>query len=161
MEAQYVLKNLSPSSLVSHIPEVPSSVVSPDNLFRAFKMRIQSLFSISTLLTTSLAVDLFAARYDGVISTLSLTKSHGNYTLVETSRNTNSSKNPSWLQKHPNNIIFATEENFSGPNGSIASYSKNSDGVLTLLEKEATSTGYVYTDSNHRNPETEILSPDQ
>jgi hypothetical protein len=144
MDVQHVLNNLSPSFLGSDIPEVPSSVVLLDNLFRTFKMRMHPLFSISTLLTTSLAVNLFAARYDGVISTLSLTKSHGNYTLVETSRNTNSSKNPSWLQKHPNSkFIFATEENFSGPNGSIASYSKSAAGVLTLLDKEATSTGYV------------------
>lgn len=149
MEARHVL-TLFTSCIPNGLLSSPSTII--DYFLTALKMRAQSFFSISTLIATSVSINLYAARYDGIISTLSLTKTKTSYTLVETSQNTNSSANPSWLQFQPNNkFLFATEENFSSSNGSIASYSRTKNGVLTLLDKKATATGPVniafYADS--------------
>jgi len=144
METQHVLSTISSSSQSTF-----SSIASPssllDHLFSAFKMRFQAIFSVAPLITTSLAVNLYAAQYSGVISSLSLTQSGSNYTLALTSQNPGSAPQPSWLEKHPSNdqLIFAVDENWSGPNGTIAAYTKAATGILTQVDEKSTAAGPV------------------
>lgn len=101
----------------------------------------------STLLAlgaTASATILFAADYSGNITTLSLTSSGSNYTLEAIHTSDGCAPNPSWLTIDPaRGYLYCLNEGLSSPNGSLASFSINSDGSLKQITNQTTPNGPV------------------
>lgn len=99
---------------------------------------------------------LFAASYDGNITTLSLTQngtrhepndttSPGGYQLQIISRTNASAPSPSWLHyDNSSKILYALNEAWGLPNGTLVSYTVSEDGKLEVLEKQAVLPGPVH-----------------
>lgn len=112
-------------------------------------MRISSL-PLGSLVTSTVAAvatttNLFVSSYAGTISTLLLSpETIGGYSLTTTAVNTVAATNPSFLTRDElNGIVYSVDEGFSGPNGSVSSYSSSKSGKLTLLGRTVTLGGPV------------------
>ena len=105
-------------------------------------MRFSSLLALGATATS--ASNLFVADYSGNITTLSLTETNGTYGLNRTAANTGCGPNPAWLTIDSNRgLLFCANEGLSTPNGSLASFTMNSDGSLTRIANITTATGPV------------------
>ncbi|EME86506.1 uncharacterized protein MYCFIDRAFT_210512 [Pseudocercospora fijiensis CIRAD86] len=103
------------------------------------------LFSaLLALGATASATVLFVADYSGNITSLSLTHSNGNYSLEAIHTNDGCAPNPSWLTIDPaRGHLYCLNEGLSSPNGSLASFSINSDGSLKQITNQTTPNGPV------------------
>jgi len=83
----------------------------------------------------ALATHLFVSSYDGSITSLQLSKSvRGSYSLTNLSSTLGSAPRPSWLEINPfNGLLYAVDEGWGNPNGSVAAYSRSAGGVLTQV----------------------------
>lgn len=74
---------------------------------------------LSSLVTSTVATNLYVSSYIGTITSLRLTESsNGSYSLRQVAVNKGSEPNPSWLTKdHYNNIIYCADEGLTVPNG--------------------------------------------
>ncbi|KAK3696762.1 hypothetical protein LTR37_017786 [Vermiconidia calcicola] len=90
------------------------------------------------------ATNLYIADYAGMITTVSLTESKGNYTLTETFTNKQCAPNPSWLTVDANRgLLFCLNEGLATPNGSLSSFTINPDGNLAHVKNAPTINGPV------------------
>lgn len=90
------------------------------------------------------ATTLFVASYAGTITSLSLTESGGNFSLKELSISTECAPNPSWLTLDANRgVLFCLNEGLATVNGSLSSFTINSNGSLTHVQNTTTISGPV------------------
>lgn len=100
---------------------------------------------LAALASASAASRLYAASYDGLVSTLSLTPgntSTGDLSVVSQSKACGAS--PSWLtlDRH-HDILYCLDEGVNAPNGSVTSFHTTPDGSLTPINHVETITGPV------------------
>lgn len=109
-----------------------------------FKMRFSQL-TLSTLVTSVAATNLYVSSYSGNITTLKLSRdSYGSYSLSATAVNEGCSPSASWLTKDEGNgIVYCVDEGFTSPNGTISSFSTSPAGDLTQLDHHLTLGGPV------------------
>jgi 6-phosphogluconolactonase (cycloisomerase 2 family) len=110
-------------------------------------MKSSLLMLLGSLVGSALATNLYVSSYAETITSLELgRKSDGKYSLVQTSVNDGSKPNPSWLTKDKyNNVIYCVDEQFSGSNGSLASYRTSSSGNLTQIDRQSVIPGPVHS----------------
>jgi hypothetical protein len=107
------------------------------------KMRLQH-FTIGSLVTSSLAVNLYVSSYAGTITTLQLSRDEYGYSLETLAVNSGSAPQPSWLEKNKyNGIIYCVNEDWNRKNGTIASYRASASGALTQIDIHDTIGGPV------------------
>jgi len=110
-------------------------------------MLLRSLFVVAGVANTVSATNLYVSSYIGTITTISLEQSsEGKYSLQNVSVNLGSLPNPSWdTLDRENRVVYCVDENLSGGNGSVASYSTSSSGTLTRIDRHATLGGPVHS----------------
>lgn len=109
-------------------------------------MRLQHL-SLSGLVASTVATNLYVSSYIGTVTSLSLTKSaNGTYSLTTVAVTNGSAPSPTWLEKDKKNgVVYSLDEGFTGPNGSISSYKTSASGELTQIDRHPTIGGPVST----------------
>lgn len=102
-------------------------------------------FHIVLVATLASATNLFIADYSGEITSVSLTEKNGNYSAMKTFTNSNCAPNPSWLTIDANRgLFFCLNEGLAtGTNGSISSFTIDTDGSLTHVRNATTLPGPV------------------
>lgn len=104
-------------------------------------MRLPSLLALGA---TASATNLFVADYSGNITSLQLSEENGNYNLTTAHVNNGCAPNPSWLTlDSARGLLFCLNEGLATPNGSLASFSINTDGSLRQVANETTINGPV------------------
>lgn len=102
------------------------------------------LLSFLVGLPLASATTLFVASYAGTITSLSLTESGGNFSLKELSVSTECAPNPSWLTLDANRgLLFCLNEGLATVNGSLSSFTINSNGSLNHIQNTTTISGPV------------------
>jgi 6-phosphogluconolactonase (cycloisomerase 2 family) len=92
-------------------------------------MRNFSIIAAAAALQAVSAVNLYAASYDGNVTSVSLSGS----TLSVTSQTQGCGSSPSWLvQDKANKVLYCIDEGNATPNGSISAYTTSQSGKLTL-----------------------------
>jgi len=88
------------------------------------------------LAASSMAVNLYVSSYDGNITSLDLTQNYyGSYVLTATSVTITSAPDPSWLTiDSKNRILYATNEAWGLPNGTITSYNISDSGQFVGID---------------------------
>jgi 6-phosphogluconolactonase (cycloisomerase 2 family) len=105
-------------------------------------LRFTALLALSAAIAS--AENLFVSSYAGNITSLSLTETGGNYSLVPTAYNPDCGPNPSWLTIDPNRgLLFCMNEGLTAPNGSLSSFTINRDGTLNHIKNQTTISGPV------------------
>lgn len=101
--------------------------------------------AVSSLATSSLAVNLYVSSYGGTITTIDLAAQiNGSYSLTSVAVNKGSAPSPSWLTKDQfNDVVYCLDEGLTSPNGSIASYKTSSSGALTEIDRHSVISGPV------------------
>ena len=100
------------------------------------------IFTLAATLTS--ATNLFIADYGGDVTSVSLTEKVGNYSLDKTFTNRQCAPNPSWLTIDANRgLLFCLNEGLTTPNGSLSSFTINTDGSLTHVQNTTTPNGPV------------------
>lgn len=93
---------------------------------------------------TTVASNLFAASYSGLVTSLSLTASNDTYHLDSTFESGECGPDPSWLTIDSNRgLLFCLNEGIEYPNGSLSSFTINSDGSLNHVQNTTTIWGPV------------------
>jgi hypothetical protein len=107
-------------------------------------MRLNRL-PMGGLVTSAVATNLWVSSYMGEIASLQLScLSKGEYSLTKVAVNDGSAPQPSWLTKNEyNDVVYCLNEDFAGPNGTIASYKPSANGVLTRIDIHNTIIGPV------------------
>lgn len=101
-----------------------------------------TLLVLGSVLASS--TNIFVSDYSGLITSISLTESNGNYTATKTFTNTNCAPNPSWLTLDPDRgLLFCLNEGLESLNGSLSSFLVNTDGSLTHVKNATTIDGPV------------------
>lgn len=105
-----------------------------------------SLQVVALVAATATATNLYVSSYIGTITSLSLTVSNdGTYSLEQLAVNNGSAPSPSFLLLNTEtNILYATDENESGGNGSIAAYTTYSNGTLSRIDRHEALPGAVH-----------------
>lgn len=91
--------------------------------------------------STSNPVLLYAASYDGTITTLSLEAANassqsGGYALEALSTSDGCRTSPSWLTLDASkSVLYCADEGLTSDNGSVSSFSVADDGSLDLLDR--------------------------
>jgi hypothetical protein len=100
---------------------------------------------LGSLVTSAVATNLWVSSYVGEIASLQLScLPKGEYSLTEVAVNDGSAPQPSWLTKNEyNDVVYCVNEDFAGPNGTIASYKPSANGVLTQIDIHNTIIGPV------------------
>ena len=100
---------------------------------------------LGSLVTSAVATNLWVSSYVGEIASLQLSYlPKGGYSLTEVAVNDGSAPQPSWLTKNEyNDVVYCVNEDFGGPNGTIASYKPSGNGVLTQIDIHKTIIGPV------------------
>lgn len=102
------------------------------------------LLTVFAGLPLASATALFVASYAGTVTSLSLTESNGNFSLKELSVSTECAPNPSWLTLDANRgLLFCLNEGLETVNGSLSSFTINSNGSLTHVQNTTTISGPV------------------
>lgn len=102
------------------------------------------LLTTALLATAVSATNLFVSDYSGVITTLNLSEKNGSYSLVKTYSNDGCAPNPSWLTIDANRgLLFCMNEGLTSPNGSLSSFTINTDGSLEHVQNTTTPNGPV------------------
>lgn len=90
------------------------------------------------------ATNIFVSDYSGNITSLSLTEKNGSYVLNQTHQTTECAPNPSWLTIDANRgLLFCLNEGLESLNGSMSSFTINTDGSLTHVKNQTTISGPV------------------
>ncbi|KAK4543377.1 hypothetical protein LTR36_005520 [Oleoguttula mirabilis] len=106
-------------------------------------MLATALLALSAAATVS-ATNLFVSDYSGNITTLSLTAKNGTYALNQTFQTTECAPNPSWLTIDADRgLLFCLNEGLETVNGSLSSFTINSDGSLKHIKNTTTISGPV------------------
>ncbi|KUI57804.1 hypothetical protein VP1G_05085 [Cytospora mali] len=105
-----------------------------------------SLRAVALMGATATATNLYVSSYSGTVTSLSLTVSNdGTYSLEQLAVNDGAAPSPSFLLLNgENNILYATDENVDGGNGSISAYTTLSDGSLARIDRQVTLPGTVH-----------------
>ena len=107
-------------------------------------MAIRSVFTLA-LASAASATNLFVSDYGGTVSTYSLTAKNGNYSLKSIYTTQECAPNPSWLTLDANRgLLFCLNEGLETVNGSLSSFTINSDGTLNHIKNETTISGPVH-----------------
>ncbi|SMR62121.1 unnamed protein product [Zymoseptoria tritici ST99CH_1E4] len=95
--------------------------------------------------STASAINLYVSDYAGNVTTLEfLQESSGNYSLKPTYVNPGCAPNPSWLTLDSHSrLLFCANEGLSSANGSLTTFTINSNGSLTSLSNTTTLSGPV------------------
>lgn len=101
-------------------------------------MHLQQYLALNTLVSSSLAIRLFASSFSGDITTLEVSGK----VITPVFANNGSAPQPTWVEEHKG-IIYAADENFVGPNGSIAAYTKSHNGELIQIDLVESAAGPV------------------
>ncbi|CAG8954631.1 hypothetical protein HYFRA_00004551 [Hymenoscyphus fraxineus] len=118
------------------------------------RLDILRTLPVAGLVASAAAVNIHISSYGGLLSSYSLEKSSSitpdkkatGYTLKDLGSINGPGPQPSWLELGTDKkIVYALDENWNGPNGSIASYSITKNGSLQLLQKYQTPNGPVAT----------------
>lgn len=111
------------------------------------KMRFWHLLPLSSLVTSSLATNLYVSSYAGTITSLQLNQErNGAYSLTQIAVNNGSYPNPSWLTKDEyNDVVYCVDEGLTVPNGSLASYKTSRSGELTQIDRHTVISGPVHS----------------
>ncbi|KAK3674313.1 hypothetical protein LTR78_005782 [Recurvomyces mirabilis] len=101
--------------------------------------------AILTLGVTAVsATNLFVSDYGGTINTFSLTASNGTYNLENIFSTTDCAPNPSWLTIDSNRgLLFCMNEGLETVNGSLSSFTINTNGSLTHIKNATAISGPV------------------
>lgn len=103
-----------------------------------------SRFSLLTLLSPSIAMNLYATSYGGTVTTLYLSKKDGNYALKSGPVNKDCGASPSWLTRNEDSgLIYCINENNSGGPGGVATLKPNEAGELAKVDNHDTLGGPV------------------
>jgi 6-phosphogluconolactonase (cycloisomerase 2 family) len=107
-------------------------------------MLLKASILLSGLVALASATTLIVSEYGGNIVSLSLTAINGAYTLNQTFQNSGCAPNPSWLTLDVDNgLLYCLNEGLETVNGSLSSFTVNSDGSLTHVKNETTISGPV------------------
>ncbi|KAF2764409.1 putative isomerase YbhE [Teratosphaeria nubilosa] len=105
------------------------------------------LASFTLLALTARAVtatNLFVSDYAGQITSFSLTAKNGAYALDQTFVNGDCAPNPSWLTIDADRgLLYCLNEGLDTVNGSLSSFTINSDGSIDHIKNETTISGPV------------------
>jgi 6-phosphogluconolactonase (cycloisomerase 2 family) len=106
---------------------------------------MRSSVFVLAIASVATATNLYVSSYIGTITTLKLTSSSdGSYEIEKTSVNNGSAPSPSWLTlDRENKVLYCLDENLSGGNGSVSSYSTSPSGDLEQIDRQSTITGPV------------------
>lgn len=109
------------------------------------KMHLLHLLPLGSLVTSSLATNLYVSSYAGTITSLQLTRlGDDSFSLTEVDVNTGSQPNPSWLTKDEyNDVVYCVDEGLTVPNGSLASYRTSASGKLSQIDRHSVISGPV------------------
>jgi 6-phosphogluconolactonase (cycloisomerase 2 family) len=99
---------------------------------------------LSALSAAASATDLFVSSYAGDVTTLSLGRSNGSYSLNATSASSECGPNPAWLTLDVSRgTLYCLNEGLTTPNGSLSSFTINRDGSLKHVQNTTTLNGPV------------------
>lgn len=102
------------------------------------------LLTFALVASATLSTNLFIADYGGSVTSVSLTEKGGNYSLDKTSVSSECAPNPSWLTIDANRgLLFCLNEGLTTENGSLSSFTINTDGSLTHVKNATTINGPV------------------
>ena len=105
-------------------------------------LSIGALLVVGAALTS--ATNLFIADYAGTITSVSLTEKNGSYSATKIFTNRQCSPNPSWLTIDADRgLLFCLNEGLTSLNGSVSSFTINSDGSLSHVKNATTISGPV------------------
>lgn len=93
-------------------------------------------------MSSSFAIRLFASSFAGNITTLDVSEGASSKVITPIFANNGSAPQPTWLEEHKG-IIYGANENFAGPNGTIATYTKLHTGELVLIDIVESANGPV------------------
>ena len=105
-------------------------------------MHFQQFLALNTLVSSSFAIRLFASSFAGNITTLDVSEGASSKVITPIFANNGSAPQPTWLEEHKG-IIYGANENFAGPNGTIATYTKLHTGELVLIDIVESANGPV------------------
>jgi hypothetical protein len=102
----------------------------------------RSLVTAMVLGGSASAVNLFAASYSGLITTLSLDQQGNAFALKSLSTTGDSAPSPSWLVLD-GKLLYSMDEGLNVPNGSVNVFEVGSDGKLQRTSRVNTLVGGV------------------
>ena len=105
---------------------------------------VPKLTLLALAAATASATKIFISDYSGLITSLSLTEQGGNYSATKIFTNTHCAPNPSWLTIDADRgLLYCMNEGLQSLNGSLSSFTINSDGSLTHIKNATTISGPV------------------
>ncbi|WPH00863.1 putative isomerase YbhE [Acrodontium crateriforme] len=103
-----------------------------------------ALASLAYLSGTAYSTNLFIADYSGFVTTAALTSTCGGYSLEKTFTTNQCAPNPSWLTADlDRGLLYCLNEGLNTVNGSLSSFTVNTDGSLKLVQDTKSINGPV------------------
>ena len=98
------------------------------------KMRFGNI-PLLGFIASSGATNLYVSSYAGTVTSLQLASTHnGSYSLSQVGVDNSYRTSPAWLEKDGyNGVVYALDEGFFGPNGSIAAFKTSPSGQLAKI----------------------------